>query len=100
MGRRGNMIEVTVKSQGEIEAAICEGSVDSSRITWAVPKDIHAHLAGDISWFRIAPLVAEGLQVPNILFRQAMFCGAGEDELAGRRRSAAPPSATKLSPPT
>jgi len=48
------MIEVTVKTQGEIEAAICAGlSRFEQDYMGRGPKDIHAHLVGDILLVRL-----------------------------------------------
>jgi uncharacterized protein YbcI len=50
----GAMIEVTVKTQGEIEAAICEGlSRFEQDYMGRGPKDIHAHLIGDMLLVRL-----------------------------------------------
>ena len=40
-----------MKTQGEIEAAICEGMCRfEQEYMGRGPKDIHAHLIGDLSW--------------------------------------------------
>jgi uncharacterized protein YbcI len=45
---------VTVKTQGEIEAAICEGMASFEReYMGRGPKDIHAHLIGDLLVVRL-----------------------------------------------
>ena len=50
----GGMIEVRVKTQGEIEAAICEGlSRFEQDYMGRGPKDIHAHLIGDMLLVRL-----------------------------------------------
>ena len=46
--------EVTVKTQGEIEAAICEGIRRfEQEYMGRGPKDIHAHLIGDLLLVRL-----------------------------------------------
>ena len=42
-----------MKTQGEIEAAICEGISRFQQDHWSRPKDIHAHLIGDLLWFAL-----------------------------------------------
>src|SRR6266480_3804258 len=47
-------LEVTMKSQGEIEAAVCEGvSRFEQEYMGRGPKDIHAHLIGDLLVVRL-----------------------------------------------
>jgi uncharacterized protein YbcI len=49
-----NAFEVPMKSQGEIEAAICEGiSRFEQDYMGRGPKDIHAHLIGDLLVVRL-----------------------------------------------
>ena len=49
-----HMFEVAMKSQGEIEAAICEGiSRFEQEYMGRGPKDIHAHLIGDLLVVRL-----------------------------------------------
>jgi uncharacterized protein YbcI len=48
------MAEVTVKTQGEIEAAVCEGmSRFEQEYMGRGPKDIHAHLIGELLVVRL-----------------------------------------------
>ena len=50
----GDTSEVTMKTQGEIEAAICEGiSRFEQDYMGRGPKDIHAHLLGDVLVVRL-----------------------------------------------
>ena len=50
----GNTVEVTMKTQGEIEAAICQGmSHFEQDYMGRGPKDIHAHLIGDLIVVRL-----------------------------------------------
>jgi uncharacterized protein YbcI len=43
-----------LKSQGEIESAICEGITRfEQEYMGRGPKDIHAHLVGDLLFFRL-----------------------------------------------
>jgi uncharacterized protein YbcI len=52
--RRGDAVEVTMKTQGEIEAAICEGIRRfEQEYMGRGPKDIHAHLIGDLLVVRL-----------------------------------------------
>jgi uncharacterized protein YbcI len=47
-------MEVTMKTQGEIEAAICEGMARfEQEYMGRGPKDIHAHLIGDLLVVRL-----------------------------------------------
>src|SRR6202790_4360041 len=47
-------MEVSVKTQGEIEAAICEGMARfEQEYMGRGPKDIHAHLIGDLLVVRL-----------------------------------------------
>jgi uncharacterized protein YbcI len=49
-----NAVEVAMKSQGEIEAGICEGiSRFQQDYMGRGPKDIHAHLIGDLLVVRL-----------------------------------------------
>src|SRR5205809_219409 len=51
---KGGTHEVTMKTQGEIEAAICEGiSRFEQEYMGRGPKDIHAHLLGDLLVVRL-----------------------------------------------
>ena len=53
-GEIGASIEVAVKTQGEIEAAICEGvSRFEQDYMGRGPKDIYAHLLGDLLVVRL-----------------------------------------------
>jgi uncharacterized protein YbcI len=53
IGEQGE-VEVTVKTQGEIEAAICEGiSRFEQEYMGRGPKDIHTHLIGDLLIVRL-----------------------------------------------
>ena len=46
--------DITMKTQGEIEAAVCEGiSRFEQEYMGRGPKDIHAHLAGDLLVVRL-----------------------------------------------
>ena len=48
------MIEVDMRTQGEIEAAVCEGiSRFEQEYMGRGPKDIHAHLIGDLLVVRL-----------------------------------------------
>src|ERR1700722_8330303 len=48
------MLEVIMKTQGEIEAAICQGmSRFEQQYMGRGPKDIHAHLIGDLLVVRL-----------------------------------------------
>ena len=48
------MVDITMKSQGEIEAAICEGiSRFEQEYMGRGPKDIHAHLIADLLVVRL-----------------------------------------------
>jgi uncharacterized protein YbcI len=48
------MVEVTMKSQGEMEAAICQGMARfKQEYMGRGPKDIHAHLLGDFLVVRL-----------------------------------------------
>jgi uncharacterized protein YbcI len=48
------VLEITMKSQGEIEAAICEGiNRFEQEYMGRGPKDIHAHLVGDLLVVRL-----------------------------------------------
>jgi uncharacterized protein YbcI len=48
------MCEVRMKAQGEIEAAVCEGIARFEQEHMGrVPKDIHAHLIGDLLVVRL-----------------------------------------------
>src|ERR1700730_17757982 len=50
----GTTFEVAMKTQGEIEAAICEGiSHFEQHYMGRGPKDIHAHLIGDLLVVRL-----------------------------------------------
>src|SRR5262245_29549086 len=50
----GNTFEVTMKTQGEIEAAICEGiSRFEQDYMGRGPKDVRAHLLGDLLVVRL-----------------------------------------------
>jgi chemotaxis response regulator CheB len=50
----GNTFEVAMKTQGEIEAAICEGIARfEQEYMGRGPKDIHAHLIGDLLVVRL-----------------------------------------------
>jgi len=50
----GDTFEVTMKTQGEIEAAICEGVARfEQEYMGRGPKDIHAHLIGDLLVVRL-----------------------------------------------
>src|SRR5439155_1805462 len=50
----GNTLREAMKSQGEIEAAICEGiSRFEQEYMGRGPKDIHAHLIGDLVVVRL-----------------------------------------------
>jgi uncharacterized protein YbcI len=52
--RSGDTSEVTMKTQGEIEAATCEGiSRFEQDYMGRGPKDIHAHLIGDLLLVRL-----------------------------------------------
>ena len=52
--RIGTFLEVPMKTQGEIEAAICEGiSRFQQEYMGRGPKDIHAHLIGDLLVVRL-----------------------------------------------
>src|SRR5271167_75426 len=51
---RWNALEVTMKTQGEIEAAICQGmSRFEQEFMGRGPKDIHAHLIDDLLVVRL-----------------------------------------------
>jgi uncharacterized protein YbcI len=51
---RWNVLEVTMKTQGEIEAAICEGIGHfEQEYMGRGPKDIRAHLIGDLLVVRL-----------------------------------------------
>jgi uncharacterized protein YbcI len=53
IGQEGE-IEVTMKTQGEIEAAICEGiSRFEQEYMGRGPKDVHTHLIGDLLVVRL-----------------------------------------------
>src|SRR5271167_3524564 len=48
------MLEIAMKSQGEIEAAVCEGiNRFEQEYMGRGPKDIHAHLIGDLLVVRL-----------------------------------------------
>jgi uncharacterized protein YbcI len=48
------MVEVALKTQGEIEAGICEGiSRFEQEYMGRGPKDVHAHLIGDLLLVRL-----------------------------------------------
>ena len=48
--RAAQTVEVNMKTQGEIEAAVCEGmSRFEQEYMGRGPKDIHAHLIGDLA---------------------------------------------------
>src|SRR3990172_3255450 len=50
----GDMLEVTMKTQGEIEAAICQGiSRFEQEFMGRGPKDIRVHLIGDLLLIRL-----------------------------------------------
>jgi Na+-translocating membrane potential-generating system (MpsC) len=52
--RCGDRLEVRMKSQGEIEAAVCEGMTRfEQEYMGRGPKDIHAHLIGDLLVVRL-----------------------------------------------
>src|SRR5258707_7032068 len=52
--RRGGQVEVAMKTLGEIEAAICQGiSRFEQDYMGRGPKDIHAHLIGDLLVVRL-----------------------------------------------
>jgi uncharacterized protein YbcI len=54
MGAREDIFEVAMKTQGEIEAAICEGiSRFQQDYMGRGPKDIRAHLIGDLLVVRL-----------------------------------------------
>src|SRR5246127_3966653 len=54
LGGTGNTFERTMKTQGEIEAAICEGiSRFEQEYMGRGPKDIHAHLIDDLLVVRL-----------------------------------------------
>jgi uncharacterized protein YbcI len=51
---KGNTFEVVMKTQGEIEAAICEGMGHfEQNYMGRGPKNIHAHLIGDLLVVRL-----------------------------------------------
>jgi uncharacterized protein YbcI len=53
-GREKAVLEVSMKTQGEIEAAICEGITRfEQEYMGRGPKDIHAHLIGDLLVVRL-----------------------------------------------
>jgi uncharacterized protein YbcI len=53
IGRRGSM-EVPMKTQGEIEAAVCTGVTSFEReFMGRGPKNVHAHLIGDLLVVRL-----------------------------------------------
>ncbi|MDD4888534.1 MAG: DUF2294 domain-containing protein [Phycisphaerae bacterium] len=53
-GRQANISEVRMKTQGEIEAAICEGiSRFEQEYMGRGPKDVRAHLIGDFLVVRL-----------------------------------------------
>src|SRR5947209_16119100 len=50
----GNAFEVAMRSRGEIEAAICDGiNRFEQEYMGRGPKDIHAHLLGDLLLVRL-----------------------------------------------
>src|SRR5471030_3096877 len=54
MTRIGNRCEVVMKSQGEIEAAICQGMNQFEQdYMGRGPKNVHAHLIGDLLVVRL-----------------------------------------------
>jgi uncharacterized protein YbcI len=51
---QGSRIDVAVRTQGEIEAAICDGMARfEQEYMGRGPKDIHAHLIGDLLIVRL-----------------------------------------------
>src|SRR5258708_4807222 len=58
-----NTFEVPMKTQGEIEAAICEGmSRFEQEYMGRGPKDIHAHLVGDLLVVRLQGILTAAEQ--------------------------------------
>src|SRR5437773_10433832 len=58
-----NLFEVAVKTQGEIEAAICDGITRfEQEYMGRGPKDIHAHLIGDLLVVRLQGVLTEAEQ--------------------------------------
>jgi uncharacterized protein YbcI len=53
-GGEWSTLEITMKTQGEIEAAVCEGVARFEQdYMGRGPKDIHAHLIGDLLVVRL-----------------------------------------------
>jgi uncharacterized protein YbcI len=69
MGDGREMVEVAMKTQGEIEAGICEGiSRFEQEYMGRGPKDIHAHLIGDLLLVRLqGVLTAAEQQLVKVL---------------------------------
>ena len=56
-------VEVTVKTQGEIEAAICQGiSRFEQDYMGRGPKEVHAHLIGDLVLVRLTGVLTAAEQ--------------------------------------
>jgi uncharacterized protein YbcI len=54
MAAKGNRVELPMKSQGEIEAAVCEGmSRFEQDYMGRGPKNVHAHLIADLLVVRL-----------------------------------------------
>jgi uncharacterized protein YbcI len=61
--RHSGDIEVTLKTQGEIEAAVCEGLSNFERdYMGRGPKTIHAHLIGDLLLVRLEGVLTSAEQ--------------------------------------
>jgi len=78
-GRRAGTFEVRMKTQGEIEAAICEGiSRFEQEFMGRGPKDIRAHLIGDLIVIRLQGVLtaAEQHLVASSPPRRAAICSS------------------------
>jgi uncharacterized protein YbcI len=61
--RTGDTFEAAMKTQGEIEAAICEGMTRfEQEYMGRGPKDIHAHLIGDLLVVRLCGVLTPAEQ--------------------------------------
>jgi uncharacterized protein YbcI len=59
----GHKLEVAMKTQGEIEAAVCEGMrCFEQQYMGRGPKDIHAHLIGDLLVVRLVGVLTAAEQ--------------------------------------